>query len=90
MTSGVFRGGALCDAPLCADGIFFSANFSQCELQTTCEKSNLLIHTLAMDGLWRNFEVGKAFEIACMSVHIGRAIVMALTVMRGKSLVGND
>jgi hypothetical protein len=48
------------------------------------------IHTLAVDGLWRNSEVGKAFETACISVHIGRAIVMALMAMRGQSLVQND
>jgi hypothetical protein len=48
---------------------FFHGEFSQCKLHTTCEKSYPCNHTLAMDDLWRNFEVGKAFDTACM--HIG-------------------
>jgi hypothetical protein len=52
--------------PFGLTGFFFTANFSQCKLHTTFEKSYSCIRMLAMDGLWRNFEFGKAFETACM------------------------
>jgi hypothetical protein len=70
---GVFSEGV---PPPCADGIFLTANFLRCKLQTTCEKS-CPCNSYASYG-WSLASFGKAFETACMSAHIGRAIVMAL------------
>jgi hypothetical protein len=72
--------GALCDAPhppFCALTIF-SHGKSFCDVHFRQRAKSLAraIYTLVMDGLWSNFEVEKAFETACISVHIGRAIVM--------------
>jgi hypothetical protein len=69
-SSVAYLGGGHCAMvpPFAPTGFFFTANFSPCKLHTTCEKSYPCIHTLAMDGLWHNFEVGKAFDTACMNI----------------------
>jgi hypothetical protein len=64
-----------------------TANFVRVNFRQRAKSLARAIHTLAMDGLWRNFEVGKAFETACILIHIGRAIAMALMAMRGQSSV---
>jgi hypothetical protein len=66
---------------LCAEGIFSRQIFRDDNFRQRAKCVTRAIHTLAMDGLWRNFEVGRAFETACISVHIGRAIVMAVMSM---------
>jgi hypothetical protein len=77
-------------APLCADGVFSRHIFCDVNFRQRAQSLDPAIHTLAVDCVWRNFKVGKAFVTQCRSIHIGRAIVMALIAMRRQSSVGND
>jgi hypothetical protein len=55
--------------PLCAERILSRQVFRDVNFSQRAKSPTRGVHTLAMDGLWRNFEVEKAFETACM--HIG-------------------
>jgi hypothetical protein len=68
--------------PFALTGFFSRHIFRNVNFRQRAKSLTRAIHTLAMNDLWRNFEVGKAFETTCISVHIGRAIVMALMSMR--------
>jgi hypothetical protein len=56
--------------PLALTGFFSRQVFRDVIFRQRAESLTRAIHTLVMDGLWRNFEVGKAFETACM--HVGQ------------------
>jgi hypothetical protein len=47
--------------PLCAEGIFSRQIFRNVNVKERPKSLTRAIHMLAMDGLWRNFEVGNAF-----------------------------
>jgi hypothetical protein len=67
----------LCDAPVAVQGCFSQENFHDVNVRQCPKSLTRAVHTLAMDGLWRKFEVGNAFETA-YRVNVGRAIVIAL------------
>jgi hypothetical protein len=55
--------------PLSAGSTFLRKIFCDINFRQRVQSLVRAIHMLAVDGLWRNVEVGKAFVTACLSVN---------------------
>jgi hypothetical protein len=72
--------------PLCAEGSFSRQILCDVNVRQRPKSLTSAIRTLDMDGLWRNFEAGKAFGTAYMHIgprrtcdrdgHIGNALTI--------------